>query len=116
MSTATVGRAKEYKVRDHLLTAGWAFPLRSAASKGVADLTLFKPGRVLLVQVKASDPYLLPIERQRLLAMADWVGLTLALPVVAATPNRKPIVYRLLTGPGHDDWAPWDPGGELVGS
>jgi hypothetical protein len=34
MSNATNGRAREYRVRDHLIRAGWQLVARSAGSKG----------------------------------------------------------------------------------
>lgn len=50
MSTATSGRAREYKVRDDLDAKGYPFIMRAAASKGAADLLHGNPlvGAVLV--------------------------------------------------------------------
>jgi hypothetical protein len=43
MSTATTGRSSEYKVRDDLISHGWEFVMRAAASKGPGDLLMGHP-------------------------------------------------------------------------
>lgn len=112
MSTATIGRRVEHQVRDDLSQAGWVIAARAAGSKGAADLVALKPGRVVLCQVKRSNPLLTPAERHALIHLADVLGLGLALPIVASKPARNPITYRLLTGPGPKDWQPWTPQGD----
>jgi Holliday junction resolvase len=112
VSTATVGRRVEHQVRDDLSQAGWVIAARAAGSKGAADLVAFKPGQVVLCQCKRSNPLLTPAERVALIHLADVLGLTIALPIVASKPPRTPITYRLLTGPGPKDWQPWTPQGD----
>lgn len=114
MSTATIGRRIEHAVRDDLAEHGWAIAARAAGSRGAFDLIAFRPARVALVQVKRSDPRLSPAERARLLALADVLGLHIALPIVACKPPRHPIRYRVLTGPGPRDWITWHPGQETT--
>ena len=111
VSTATTGRRIEHAVRDDLTQAGWVVAARAAGSKGAADLICFRPGLVALVQVKRTNAQLPPAERQALIALADVLGLHIAIPVVATKPVRQPITYRLLTGPGPKDWTDWHPGG-----
>lgn len=55
MSSATQGRAREYRTRDDLEARGYPFIMRAAASKGAADLLHGNPivGAVL-VQVGTS--------------------------------------------------------------
>lgn len=110
LGTAAEHRAKLDLTHRH----GWAFIARPGASKGPADLILVKHHRLLLVQVKRTSAQLPPAERAALIAMADSFGLDLALPVVATTPFRKPVSYRLLTGPGPKDWVAWDPSAEVT--
>jgi Holliday junction resolvase len=99
------GRANEYRIRDDLVGFGYEC-VRAAGSKGKADIVALRPGEVLLVQVKASNPQIAPAERVALVEMATAAG---ALPLVAHKPSRKPVVYRRLTGVGPKDWIPWLP-------
>ena len=99
------GRANEYRIRDDLERYNYEC-VRAAGSKGKADLVALRPGEVLLVQVKASNPQLSPAERAELLAMAERCG---GEPIVAYKPSRRPVVYRVLLGPGPKEWAPWMP-------
>ena len=112
MSTATTGRRTEHQVRDDLSQAGWVVAARAAGSKGAADLVCFKRNWVLLVQCKRSNPQLPPAERRALIALADVLGLHMAIPVVASKPPRQPITYRVLIGPGPRDWSEWHPRGD----
>lgn len=43
MSTATNGRAREYRVRDHMIRNGWACVMRASGSRGAADLAMLHP-------------------------------------------------------------------------
>ena len=114
MSTASTGRRIEHAVRDDLTAHGWTLVCRAAGSKGAADLVAVRPGRVAFVQVKRTDPRLSPAERHRLIELADRLGHHIALPIVVCKPLRRPIEYRMLTGPGPRDWAPWHPGWEVT--
>lgn len=108
MSTATDGRRIEWAVRDDLEAHGYIV-VRAAASKGAADLIALAVRTIVLVQVKRTNPLLRPAERAALIGICDRIGPDIAVPVVAIKPLRKPIAYRLLTGPGARDWLPWFP-------
>ena len=85
------------------------YVIKSAGSKGVADLVAIKPGETLYVQCKL-DGYLLPDERVRFRQAALKSG---AVPLVARwTKNGRAarrLGWRELTsmGPaGNRDWTP----------
>ena len=106
MSTATQGRAREYKVRDHMIGAGWELIARAAASKGPADIIMAHADHgVALVQVGTANKRLGPADRARLLHAA-W--LCSALPIVA-TVDRGTIRYALVHDGVPSDWEPWTP-------
>jgi hypothetical protein len=104
MSGYSEGRRVEWTVVADLQNNGYE-TIRAASSKGLADVVAIKEGQVLLVNCKRTImPG--PAERKDLLriaAMLPGVGV----PLVALHPFRLPLVYRLLTGPGPKDWAPW---------
>lgn|SRR5215216_243486 len=99
------GRAYEYLIRDALEADGYSC-IRAAGSKGKADLIALKPGEILLVQVKRTNPQLTPLERAGLLELARITG---GRPIVAYKPSRKPVIYRELTGLGPKDHQPFYP-------
>ena len=106
MSSATSGRAREYKVRDDLAQHGWEQIARSAGSKGPADLILaHEDYGVALVQVGTASKTLGPADRARLLRAA-W--LCSALPIVAVV-DRGIRYRRVIDGPP-SKWEPWSPG------
>lgn len=107
MSTASRGRRREHLVRAELERHGFHV-LRSAASKGPADLIAIRTA-VVCVQVKPDTDALTPALRRRLIALADAVGAGLGVPVVATKPLGLPISWRFLTGEGPDEWLPWQP-------
>jgi Holliday junction resolvase len=114
---AARGRRSENNVRDELGAYGYDV-IRSAASKGSADLIAIGDGFAVLVQVKLvkhgeSFQMPSPAEREQLLRIASRLGN--AYPVAACHAQGsggKPAVtaYRLLTGPGPKDWRWWAPG------
>lgn len=106
MSTATQGRAREHKVRDHMIAAGWELISRSAGSKGPADLVMASEEHGLaLVQVGTGLKRLGPTERARLRHAAR---LSSALPILA-TVTRGAITYWWV-GPGPaSTWTEWSP-------
>jgi Holliday junction resolvase len=53
MTPYNKGRAFEYRVQRDLESRGW-WTIRSAGSKGPADIVAIKGGKVLLVQCKAN--------------------------------------------------------------
>jgi Holliday junction resolvase len=97
------GRALEYAVIADLEADGYRCT-RAAGSKGVADIVALKPGEVVLIQAKRTNPLLAPKERAALLDLATYLK---AVPIVAFRPPRKPIEYRRLVGLGPRDWVPW---------
>lgn len=111
MSTATSGRAREYKVRDDLVDRGYDFIMRAAASKGAADLLHGHPliGAVL-VQVGTKSKALGPADRDRFLMAAE---LCHALPVLAAVvpnPGKATEIRYWIVGPGPaSTWTEWSP-------
>lgn len=113
---AARGRGAENAVRDELGAYGYDV-MRSAGSKGSADLLAIGDGFVVLVQVKlvrTGQTFQMPspAERQQLLRIASRLGN--AYPVAACRTEgagSRPAVtaYRLLTGPGPRDWISWAP-------
>lgn len=90
MSTATNGRAREHRLRDHLVSRGWVHIMRAAASKGAADLLMAHPIHgAALVQVGTEHSKRLgPDDRERLVTAAELCS---ALPLVAlCSPGRPP--------------------------
>ena len=100
MSEAANGRAREYKVRDHLIDLGWSFIMRSAGSRGPADLAMAHPlFGLALIQVGKPGKTIGPDDRARFLRAAHVTG---ALPIEAIV-HRGRITYRLVcdTPPRH---------------
>lgn len=107
----------ENAVRDILGEYGYDV-MRSAASKGAADLIGIHDRFAVLVQIKTvsyGSPFQMPApaEREQLLRIARRLGN--ALPVAACHVQGSggaPAVtgFRLLTGPGPKDWLTWAPG------
>ena len=102
------GADLERAAKKYLEDNGY-YVIKSAGSKGVADLVGIKPGETLYVQCK-TDGYLLPDERVRFRQAALKSG---AVPLVArwAKEGRaaREIGFRELTsmGPaGNRDWTP----------
>ena len=111
MSTATSGRAREYRVRDDLIAHGWTYIMRAAGSRGPADIALaHEEYGLALVQVGTGNKRLGPADRTRLLHAAYLCS---ALPVVA-TVDRGVIRYALVHDGVPSDWEPWDPGPRIV--
>lgn len=106
MSTATQGRAREYKVRDAMIDAGWVYIMRAAGSKGPADIAMAHEEHGLaLVQVGTAGKNLGPADRTRLLAAAYLCS---ALPIVARV-DRGIIRYAIVHDGVPSDWEPWTP-------
>jgi hypothetical protein len=98
----------------HDLTARGFLCTRAASSKGTADVIAIGLGTVLLVSVKRSKPLLPPAEREALWAAADRLP-DVGLPLVAYSPPRRGLRYRLLTGTGPKDWTEWPGDGQTMG-
>lgn len=109
MSTATQGRAREYKVRDELIGHGWHFIMRAAASKGSGDLLMGHPHHgAALVQVGTGSKTLGPADRDRFVTDADLIG---ALPILATVIPREPIRYHHVNRGTSGTWDRFDPRG-----
>ena len=107
MSTATIGRAYEYRVRDEMKGHGWVFIMRSAASKGAADLIMAHPiYGVALVQVGTASKTLGPDDRARLVTAARLCS---ALAILAVVVPRQGIRYWLVTRDVPSAWDEWNP-------
>ena len=105
MSTASQGRNREYKVRDHMIERGWVLIMRAAASKGPADLAMAHPEFGLaLVQVGTDNKTLGPAARARFLVAAELCS---ALPVVAQ--SNRGIKYSLVNEGPASGWEAWKP-------
>lgn len=107
------GARVENIIADELRERGYDI-IRSAGSKGGADLVALHDLEIALIQVKVGASALpKPAERERLLRMARRVPGTV--PVVAyRTPmpgnaRERVIVWRELTGAGPRDWRVWLP-------
>ena len=111
MSTATSGRAREYRVRDHLESLGYPFVMRAAASKGAADLLHGHPlvGAVL-VQVGTSNKTLNQEGRDRFCEAADLCHALPVLATVIATPGKRTeITFWRVTRDVPSTWRSWTP-------
>jgi hypothetical protein len=75
VSSAVNGRAREHRVRDRMIEAGWHFIMRSAGSRGSADLLMahLEYGAAL-VQVGTGSKRLGPPDRVRFVDDADLCG------------------------------------------
>jgi len=105
VSTATNGRAREYKVRDHMTETGWFPIMRAAASKGPADLLLAHPVHgAALVQVGSKSKTLGPADRERLCHAAELCG---SLALLAVVIPRRPITYWEVTRETPGKWSRW---------
>lgn len=114
------GRRVEQEVIDFLGEHGYDC-IRSAGSKGAADIVALNDSEILFVQVKLTDKTRVsPAEREQLLRLATRAGrrrtgsyaLT-ACKITDPSDGRKRLIeFRELMGPGPRDHAPWIPQGE----
>lgn len=111
MSTATSGRAREYKVRDALTAAGYPFVMRAAASKGAADLLHGHPFLGShLVQVGTGQKRLNQEGRDRFCEAADLCHATPLLATVISTPGKRTVIrYWRVTRDVPSTWNEWTP-------
>jgi hypothetical protein len=85
--------------------AGWIHVMRSAGSKGVADLLMVHPDHGLaLVQVGTQNKALGPAARVAFVGMASLCG---ALPLLAVAPVRLPVRYWCVTCDVASSWEEW---------
>lgn len=116
-------RPEPCKSAQHAGWTGYGYDcIRSAASKGKADIVAVEPlylgdpewapwQRLLFIQCKRTNPLISPAERAGILGLALRAG---GLAIVAhwapdETTGRMRIHYRRLTGQGPKEWAPWAP-------
>jgi len=68
------GKAKEHRLKQKYLKEGWDIVLRSAGSKGFADLTAIKksPFRIEFIQAKPNK--FNKKEKERLEKQHDWLN------------------------------------------
>lgn len=109
------GARVENLIADELRERGYDV-IRSAGSKGAADLTAVHDGELCFIQVKVGSTALpSPAERTRLLRIAGRVRAyaLVAYRMEDPTDRRKQVTgWRHLTGSGPRDWQPWIPRGE----
>jgi Holliday junction resolvase len=84
MSNYKRGRNFEYEVRDYYRALGY-YVVRSANSKGLADLVALKKGEVLLIQCKLNG-LIGSKERKEFVELAEKVG---AKPIIAWKEHGK---------------------------
>jgi hypothetical protein len=104
---ATNGRAREYRVRDRMVEAGWRCVMRSAGSKGSADLLMghLEYGAAL-VQVGTGSKRLGPADRIRFVDDADLCG---ALAILAVCRQGVPLRFWRVTYAKPAAWDAWSP-------
>lgn len=103
--------------------AGFGYDcLRSSGSRGAIDVIavgqmrsyarLPMPGPLLFIQAKRNKPYLSPADRMRVQNLALRARAVPLLSFMAKDPETGRVHphFRILNGPGPNDWAPWKPG------
>lgn len=111
MSRYSQGASVEREVAEHLGELGYDV-IRSAGSKGAADLVAFTDQEMCLIQVKKNDGLIRPNERTELLRLAKRAG---AYALVAhkitdpADKRRRIVTFRELMGTGPRQWQNWVP-------
>lgn len=105
MSSASIGRATEHLIRDHLIDQGWRFIMRAAASKGSADLAMVHPIHGLaLIQCGRGSKRLGPADRDRLCTDAEDCA---ALPLLAIHIPRHGISLWQVSRGKPAEWSRW---------
>lgn len=100
--------------------------LRSSGSRGAIDVIAvgsfsqepvtdpweIQPPALLFIQAKRNKPYLSPADRMRVQNLALRAGAIPLLSFMAkdVETGRVRPHFRILNGPGPNDWAPWEPG------
>ena len=110
MSTATNGRAREYRVAADLERHGFRLLMRAAGSKGSADIAVVsKVAGLALVQVGTRNKRLGPAQRLRLCEDAADAG---ALALLAVTHPGVGVRYWRVTMAVPGSWVEYKPGDE----
>lgn len=100
------GATRERRVRDHMTAHGWRFVMRSAGSKGAADLAMVHPfDGLALVQVGTASKSLSPADRERFVDLADACS-ALAL-LAVCSPGKSPRFFAVTRGTA-STWEEWD--------
>lgn len=73
MSNVSRGRVLEWKARDLFIQAGY-YVIRSAGSKGLADLIALAPGKVVLIQCKRGSARQSPVEANQFKSLSRWLN------------------------------------------
>lgn len=111
MSRYQQGAAVERQVAEHLGELGYDV-VRSAGSKGGADLVAFTDQEMCLIQVKKSNGLVAPYERTELLRLAKRAGAYALVAHKVTDPQdrrKKIVVFRELLGTGPRQWQNWVP-------
>lgn len=111
MSRYSQGAAVEREVAEHLGSLGYDV-VRSAGSKGGADLIAFTDDEMCFVQVKKNDGQIRPYERAELLRLARRAGAYALVAHKITDPHdgrRKVVTFRELKGTGPRQWQNWVP-------
>lgn len=104
---AVNGRAREHRVRDHLIGHGWRIVMRAAGSRGAADLLMVHGTHGgALVQVGTANKRLGPADRARFTADATDLG---CLPLVAQVIQGVGIRYWHANNGVPSTWTEWKP-------
>ena len=103
------GAQLERAARVVLESVGY-YVIRSAGSKGAADLVALKPGEVLLVQCKL-DGKMPPAEREAFAKLADRLGVVSLIASWHKEGNAARTVRYMYRTPGRESWwvTPWTP-------
>lgn len=106
MSAASNGRAREHRVSKWMQDRGWFQVMRSAGSKGVADLAMYHPlfGLAWVQVGTAKSKRLSPLDRDRLVAVAEQ---THALPLLATSGPGIPTRLHVVTRDKASTWNEW---------
>lgn len=86
------GRSFEYRMRNYYRKQGY-FVLRSAQSKGPADLVALKKNEILFIQCKLGG-WINKKEKEKLILLAKSVG---AIPILATRPKFRKLEITRLT-------------------
>ncbi|WP_028637735.1 hypothetical protein [Nocardioides sp. URHA0032] len=107
MSTASNGRAREHRISKLMQDHGWLQVMRSAASKGCADLFMLHPfyGAALVQVGTAKSKTIGPADRDRLVSIAEQLG---CLALLATSGPGIPTRFFSVTRETASKWKEFD--------
>ena len=117
MTQYSDGRKLEYAAANDLRANGYEV-MRTAGSRGAADLIAIKPREILFVQCKL-DGRIAPPERHKLIKLTDYLDNSVPVLAYWHKPGRaaRQVAYRELTGLDTDHWwTVWTPDHALEAS